>query len=195
MDPNPCMPRMPGYDRRLPSTTLIPRMPIDNCTHTFDELASTVLPAYLERLKDALRSPMPASTFVGFKTATPEVLAKVQRTTDFPGCYVFLDVDRPVYVGISRTVVKRLLQHLNFETHSAASLVYKMANGDFPHEMKRDQAMKDDQFREVFLTAQGRLRDMSVAFVQIDNDLELYLFEVMASMHLDTDTWNTFRTH
>ena len=170
-------------------------MPIDNCTHTFDELAATVLPAHLERLKTALQSPMPATTFVGFKSARRELLTKLGHSTDFPGCYVFIDVDRPVYVGISRGVVKRLVQHLNFESHFTASLVYKMASEDFPHEMKRDQAMKDDQFREVFLTAQGSLRKMSVAFVQIDNDLELYLFEVMASMHFDIDTWNTFRTH
>ena len=39
--------------------------------------------------------------------------------------------------------------------------------------MKRDQVVKDDQFREVFLSAQRRPGEMSVAFVQIDNDLEL----------------------
>ncbi|WP_235028774.1 hypothetical protein [Caballeronia choica] len=188
------LPGIPGYDQRL-HHPLIASMPIDNCTHTFDELAATVLPAHLERLKTALQSPMPATTFVGFKSARRELLTKLGHSTDFPGCYVFIDVDRPVYVGISCGVVKRLLQHLNFESHFTASLVYKMASEDFPHEMKRDQAMKDDQFREVFLTAQGSLRKMSVAFVQIDNDLELYLFEVMASMHFDTDTWNTFRTH
>jgi hypothetical protein len=170
-------------------------MPIDNCRHSFADLSTTVLPAHLERLKVALQSPMPASTFVGFKSATLEALARIGRTTDFPGCYAFIDQDRPVYVGISRGVVKRLTQHLNFESHFTANLVYKMAAEDFPHEMKRDQAMKDNQFREVFLSAQGRLREMSVAFVQIDNDLELYLFEVMAAMFLDTDTWNTFRTH
>ena len=31
--------------------------------------------------------------------------------------------------------------------------------------------------------------------VEIDNDFELFLFEVFASMWLNTDTWNTFRTH
>lgn len=170
-------------------------MPIDNCTHTFDELAISILPDHLERLKAALQSPIPAIAFVGFKSATREALSQAKRTTDFPGCYVFVDKDRPVYVGISRGVVKRLVQHLNYESHFTANLVYRMASEDFPHEMKRDQAMKDEQFREVFLSAQGRLREMSVAFVQIDNDLELYLFEVMAAMHLDTDTWNTFRTH
>ena len=55
--------------------------------------------------------------------------------------------------------------------------------------------MKDELFRSAFLSAQGRLREMRVAFIEIANDLELYLFEVVAAMHLDADTWNTFRTH
>jgi hypothetical protein len=61
--------------------------------------------------------------------------------------------------------------------------------------MKRDQAMKDDQFRAAFFTVRSRLREMTVAFNEIDNDLALYLFEVYAAMKLDTHTWNTFRTH
>lgn len=170
-------------------------MPIDHCLHTFEQLTSTVLPEHLARLKIALENPMPAATFVGFRSASKEALSKVGRTTDFPGCYVFSDQGRPVYVGISRGVVKRLVQHLNFESHYTASLVYKMATEDYPHEMKRDQAMKDDQFRNVFLSAQGRLRQTTVAFVEINNDLELYVFEVLVAMTLDTSAWNTFRTH
>jgi hypothetical protein len=92
-------------------------------------------------------------------------------------------------------VIKRIIQHLNFDSHYSASLVYRMTTGDFPHEMKRDQAMKDDEFRKVFLSAQVRLRQMKVAFVEIANDLEMYLFEVFASIRLDTGTWNSFRTH
>lgn len=170
-------------------------MPIDNCVHTFDELASQVLVEHWERLKIAMKTPIAASEFVGYKSATKYALKKVNKNTDFPGCYVFIDGNKPVYVGISRGLVKRLVQHLNFESHNTASLVYKMATEDYPHEMKRDQAMKDEQFREVFLAAQEQLRNMYVAYVEIGNDLELYLFEVYASMKLDTDTWNTFRTH
>jgi hypothetical protein len=70
-----------------------------------------------------------------------------------------------------------------------------MATEEYPHEMKRDQAMKDDPFRAVFFAVRSRLRQMTVAFIEIDNDLELYLFEVYAAMTLDTATWNTFRTH
>lgn len=170
-------------------------MPIDNCTHTFEELAATVLPGHFERLQKAVESPLPASAFVGAKSVTRNLLAKHERSTDFPGCYVFIDQGKPVYVGISRSVLKRLVQHLNFDSHYSASLVYRMASEDYPHEMKRDQAMKDEQFRLIFFSAQDRLRQMEVAFVEVANDLELYLLEVYVAMRLDTDVWNTFRTH
>lgn len=170
-------------------------MPIDNCTHSFDKLSTEVLPGYFKQLQDSIRSPMAASEFIGYKSATKEALSKVSRTVDFPGCYVFIDEHQPIYVGISRGLIKRLTQHLNYDSHYSASLVYRMASEEYPHEMKRDQAMKDDQFREVFFKNRDRLRQMQVGYIEIPNDLELYVFEVYAAMHLDTDTWNTFRTH
>ena len=170
-------------------------MPIDNCPHTFHELATKKLPAHFKRLRTAIESPLPASTFVRFQSPTRGLLARLERLTDFPGCYVFIDQDRPVYVGISRGVVKRIVQHLNSNSHYSASLVYQMATRDYPHKMSRDQAMNDEHFKTVFFAAQDRLRQMKVAFIEVTNDLELYVFEVFAAMSLNTDTWNTFRTH
>ncbi len=170
-------------------------MAIDNCVYNFDELANLVLPQHFSRLEEAIRSPFVAERFVGFKSVTREALRRVERSIDFPGCYVFLDLGIPVYVGISRGVIKRLIQHLNYDSHYSASLVYRMTSEEYPHEMKRDQAMKDNQFRAAFFAVQSRLRQMTVAFIEIENDLELYLFEVYAAMKLDTDKWNTFRTH
>lgn len=170
-------------------------MPIDDCVHTFEELAAFVLPSHFMRLEAAIQSPMAAENLVGFKSLTKELLSRLNRTTDFPGCYVFIDGEKPIYVGISRGVMKRIIQHLNYDSHYSASLVYGMASKDYPHEMKREQAMKDEQFKAIFFSAQARLRQMKIAFVEIANDLELYAFEIFASMKLDTATWNTFRTH
>jgi predicted GIY-YIG superfamily endonuclease len=149
----------------------------------------------MSALRTAIASPFQAAALVGFKSATREALKAVNRTTDFPGCYVFLDVATPIYVGISRTVVKRLTQHLNGGSHYVASLVYRMASTAYPHELKRDQAMKDEQFKVEFVKHQAALRQMRFAFVPITNDLELYIFEAYAAMALDTAQWNTFRTH
>jgi hypothetical protein len=76
-------------------------MPIDNCTHTFEELAASILPSYFAYLEEALQSPIPAERLVGFKSATREALTRLSRSVDFPGYYVFLDGTKPVYVGIS----------------------------------------------------------------------------------------------
>lgn len=170
-------------------------MPIDKCKYTFDVLASEVLPGHFERLMTSIKKAVPAKSLIGVRSASRAALKIIGHDSDFSGCYVFLDGIKPIYVGISRTVVRRLIQHLNTNTHFSASLAYRMAREDYPHEMKRDQAMKDDQFKKVFLQVQERLRDMSFAFIPIENNLELYLFEVYAAMALDTDTWNTFRTH
>jgi hypothetical protein len=106
-----------------------------------------------------------------------------------------LKADNAALRGHFRSVIKRLIQHLNYDSHYSASLVYRMACEEYPHKMKRDQAMKDDQFRKTFLSVKARLHKMAVAFIDIENDLEQYLFEVYAAMKLDTGKWNTFRTH
>lgn len=55
--------------------------------------------------------------------------------------------------------------------------------------------MKDTDFLRAFAEAQALLLDCHVAFVEIENPLELYLFEAYCAMELDTCEWNTFRTH
>jgi hypothetical protein len=166
-------------------------MAIDGCTYSFEALAAQVLPAHFQRLQQAMKNPRLAQDFVGFGSASKALLGKVGRDEDFPGCYVFLVSGAPVYVGISRGLVKLLGQHLNSKSHLTASLVCRTAFKEYTHAMKREQAMQDDKFRQEF----SRLQKTSVAYIDIENDLELYTFGVYASMKLDTSRWNTFRTH
>ena len=58
--------------------------------------------------------------------------------------------------------------------------------------MKRAEAMMDQTFRWAFDEAKSLLRSCGVAFVQISNPLELYLFEAYCAMDLDACQWNTF---
>jgi hypothetical protein len=122
------------------------------------------------------------------------ILSRLRRREDFSGCYVLLH-DTPFYVGISRSVAQRLRQHVMGTSHFDASLAYQMATGKTGHEMKRAEAMKDATFRKAFDEARALLKDCSVAFIEIVNPLELYLFEAYCAMELDTREWNTFRTH
>jgi hypothetical protein len=170
-------------------------MSIDACKYTFPELAANVLPAYMEKMRTALRNPMQSSSFCTAGMGTKGVLSKLGRKEDFSGCYVLLREDKPFYVGISRTVVQRLRQHLTGTTHFDATLAYRMATSKTGHEMKRAEAMMDQNFRRAFEEARGLLRTCSVAFVEINNPLELHLFETYCAMELDTCSWNTFKTH
>jgi hypothetical protein len=70
-----------------------------------------------------------------------------------------------------------------------------MAKRKLSTRLKRGEAMRDPEFRKVFDECQAHPRGLRVAFIAIDNDLEIYLFEAFCAMDLDTWQWNTFRTH
>jgi len=55
--------------------------------------------------------------------------------------------------------------------------------------------MADLKFRSLFEDSQKRIEQCSIAVVEIENSVELHLFEVYASMELKTGEFNTFRTH
>jgi hypothetical protein len=170
-------------------------MPIDGCTNTFAEMAATILPGDMARLRAALSAPIPMSSFCEQGSGVKSILSGLQRRGDFSGCYVLVRGGKPFYVGISQKVVRRIRQHVTGKTHFDASLAYLMATDKTGHKMKRADAMQDPAFRTAFDQARALLRDCSVAFIDIDNPLELYLFEAYCAMELDTCEWNTFRTH
>src|ERR1035441_5237563 len=166
-------------------------MPIDDCT----SIASTVLPSYMARMQSAMERAHPLTGFCTPGIGVKSILATLGRSRDFSGCYVLLRDGKPFYVGISRGVIGRLRQHSTGSTEFNATLAYRMANEKVPHEMTRSEAMKDPAFRAAFDEAQTLLRGCTVAFIEIPNPLELYLFEAYCAMALDTCEWDTFKTH
>lgn len=170
-------------------------MPIDGCIYTFAKLVGAVLPRYMKELRRRIAQPTPMSEFAIDGVGIATLLRQFNIPKDFEGCYVLIDGDRPIYVGISQTVFQRLLQHVRGTTHSDASLAYRIATAHRPHNLTRDAAMADGEFQRHFSEAQTYLRGLNVAFIEITNSLELYLFEAYCAMELDTSEWNTFETH
>jgi predicted GIY-YIG superfamily endonuclease len=170
-------------------------MPVDTCTSTFTELAAVILPGYMVKLRQAMAAPHRLDHLCAPGVGPKAVLKRLGHSKDFSGCYLILDGDSPLYVGISRRVVHRLQAHCKGTTHFSATLAYRMANGKLSQKMTRDAAMKDAAVQEAFNAAKQRLRDCKVAFIAIPNPVELYLFEVYAALEFDTETWNTFKTH
>ena len=170
-------------------------MPIDKCGSSFAELAATVLPKLMDEMHRAIKKPDPLSEFCLKGVGVKAIVKRLGKQIDFSGCYVLLEDTKPFYVGISRGVVARLRQHGRGRTHYDASLAYSMARAKVPHKKTRTIAMKDRIFLEAFNNAQRLLVSSGVAFVEIENPLELYLFEAYCAMKLNTCEWNTFRTH
>ena len=168
---------------------------IDDCEHTFHDLAVRVLPGHMERLRTALVTPWPALAFAQVGAGPKAIAAGFGLDGDFSGCYALVAGDRPVYVGISRSVLARVRQHVLGRSHFDASLAYLIAQRRLPTKGQRSKNMELPEFRAAFASAQEYLRGLHVATVRIDNPLELHVFEACAAMALGTAEWNSFRTH
>jgi predicted GIY-YIG superfamily endonuclease len=168
-------------------------MPIDGCPHNFEHLATMILPAHLGKLRHAMATPIPMSALILSGKSAFQKAQGIPR--DFPGCYVLLEGGKPKYVGISRTIIKRLYQHCLGKDHYSASFAYRIAKKNNHHLLRRAAAMKDSSFIAAFNSAKEQIAKMDVAYIEIQNDLEIYLFEAYASIELDTCEWNTFKTH
>ena len=150
-------------------------MLIDGCPHSFDDLTRTVLPGYMKRLREALSSPHQAQAFCLPGKGPVAIAKKLGLQGDFSGCYVLVEKDEPIYVGISRSVLARLRQHLTGKTHFDASLVYAIAQHRLPTKGQRGEVMALPHFQAEFEGAQTYLRSLDIAFVAIENPLELYV--------------------
>ncbi len=174
-------------------------MSIDGCDRTFDELPQMVLPGYMKTLRERMLHPLSMELFSTKKLGPVGICRRPNLSRDPRGCYVLLQERRPVYVGISKQVIQRLRDHVGRGDHLTATLAYRIACKENRHGVTAAEAMKDPEFRGTFEAAKERLKSFSVAFVEIDNPLELYVFEAYCAMELDTgfdaSGWNTFVTH
>ena len=90
-------------------------MPIDRCLHDFPTLTATVLPARTNDLEMAMTAPLPMSAFSTAGVGVRSLVKQHGHEKDYSGCYVLIDKE-PIYVGISRSVVARLRQHVTGTT-------------------------------------------------------------------------------
>ena len=170
-------------------------MTIDGCNNSFDVLASEVLPARMERMREAIRQPHRMADYAVRGDGPKTILKRLNKQEDFSGCYVFLDDNTPIYVGISRSLVQRLLYHVKGADYYTATLAYRMARAEHGNAQTAKEAMKDADFMRLFGAKKDFLKTLRVAFIEMNDPIEMYLFEVYCAMQLDTSNWNSFRTH
>jgi predicted GIY-YIG superfamily endonuclease len=170
-------------------------MIIDNYNYSDEHLWNVDLPQYLTLLEQNIEDPIPMSRFNRYGVGVATLVSELGVEKDFPGCYLLIDVDTPIYVGISKKVLNRLRQHVRGNTHFDASLAYKMASAEYSHNFTRQKAMENEIFITEFNKAKKMIKGFNVAFVKIENPLVLYFFEPLCAMKFKTGKWNTFETH
>lgn len=115
---------------------------------------------------------------------------------DFKGVYVFIHGDMPIYVGISKGVIGRIFQHLKGHNHNTSTLAYNIGLIRYAILNGEDYSggRKDFNFKSEVEPVKRFLLKQKIAFLPVENDEELYLFEVYIAMKLQC--WlNRFETH
>jgi len=117
------------------------------------------------------------------------------------GVYVFFEDNRPIYVGRSDRLKKRLKEHSQRSSvHNSATLAFKIAkqNTSTLHKKEKkqtnEQLMKNRDFVEEFEAAKDRIARAEIRFIEIEDQIEQAIFEIYASLALDTEL-NDFGTH
>lgn len=119
---------------------------------------------------------------------------KSKRLDEIKGLYVFGelnqdDIVEPIYVGISRTVLRRLYQHTWGKLHNETSFSYLKAK----HFSKYDGIRKDLP-GELLREQQEKIKNYYLIVIPEMNDYDLYFMEVYIAGKLKTK-WNSFKTH
>ncbi len=122
--------------------------------------------------------------------------SKSTEDNEFKGLYVFgEEVDgkvTPVYIGISRTIFRRLKQHAWGKKHNECTLAYLKTRerGIIENiEIGRSTVTNEDM-----LPAKEIIQNYKVVLVPEKNDYDLYFLEVALAGIFSTK-WNSFKTH
>lgn len=115
---------------------------------------------------------------------------------EFKGLYIFGDeVDgkvTPVYVGISRSIFRRLKQHAWGTKHNECSLAYLKTKHQWESEKK--EISRATITNQDMLAAKAVIQNYKVVLVEVQNDYDLYFLEVTLAGIFRTK-WNSFKTH
>ncbi len=116
------------------------------------------------------------------------------------GVYVFFEDDKPIYVGRSNRLKKRLKEHSQSSSHYSATLAFRIAKQNTSNLQKKEskqtnkQLMENSNFIKEFEAAKDRIARTKIRFIKIEDQIEQAVFEIYASLVLGTEL-NDFATH
>ncbi len=135
--------------------------------------------------------------FKEYGTCNSKAEKNSKSFTEYSGLYIFSEkIDnniKPVYVGISRTIIKRLKNHAFGPSKDTATLAYLLAFGDKTDETSRHKF--NDNIDKIADISRLNVRNLFV-YIHLYNEChyKLQLLEVLAACKFKTK-WNSFKTH
>lgn len=135
----------------------------------------------------------------GFAMASKALfrVGKIHTSKPFKGIYLFIKDGNPFYVGVSRNVMKRVFQHLKGKSHETSSLCYRIGCEVYYHKTGKQHVngRSNLDFELYGSVAKTELSKCEISVFEIQEDIDLYLFEVYVAMKMGTLHYNSFRTH
>ncbi|TGM04823.1 endonuclease [Leptospira barantonii] len=166
----------------------------------FEEITQVRIPKIFSILSERLKNQFPMNRFYEFGIGETQMSNSIRShfnlksTEEFSGCYVFSEGEEHKYVGISRNVVLRLRQHLKGKNFTHSSLAFKITKKKMNLGLTNKESMRNEEFLKEFRNVQKRISTWGLSVIEISDPVELYLFEVYASLKLNT-VYNNFETH
>lgn len=132
----------------------------------------------------------------------PVLFSTLPRRMPAAGIYLFSEFGRPLYVGRTRTLKRRIGRHCRpGATHRMAVFAFRLARestgklkATYTTKGSRAALMQEPSFREAFEMAKERIRAMEVRFVEEPDPVCQTLLEVYVAIALGTP-YNDFDTH
>ncbi|WP_135604937.1 hypothetical protein [Methanococcoides sp. NM1] len=117
------------------------------------------------------------------------------------GIYVYYKDRIPLFVGRSDNMKKRIMaQSRKGSTHHSAPFAFLLARnkaiakGMDIENKTRNELINDPLFNDLFIQSKEEVSKMSIRYVEVKNPEEQTIFQVYASMELNTE-FNKFETH
>ena len=117
------------------------------------------------------------------------------------GVYVFFEGNKPIYVGRSNGLKKRLKEHSQRSSdHYGATLAFRIAKQNTSTLQKKERKQTNEQLMEnrdfvgEFEAAKDRIARTKIRFIEIEDQIEQAMFEIYVHLALNT-RYNDFRTH
>ena len=117
------------------------------------------------------------------------------------GIYVFYENETPMFVGRTNSMKKRIMtQGRPGSSHNTAPFAFLIAKETAEEKgidvigRTRGELERDHTFNDLFTQSKNRVSKMSIRLVSVENQIKQAIFQVYASMELNTK-FNDFKTH